>query len=79
MLPEIENRRDYVIARLAARRLQRTIRDLRTRLLRAADPMLYAAKTVELAAAESQLDAVCQQMHEWEMRGGCLSPPQPSP
>jgi len=76
MSPNIGNRKNYVVAKLAVRKLTRTIRDIRKQLLVETNPIDYYRALADAATAEAQLDDYCVQIGEWEMRGGCLGVPQ---
>ena len=51
-----KSRREFDVARFAAWKLRRTIRDLRERLMAEADPINYCSILGELAVADVQLD-----------------------
>ncbi len=73
MTSHISSRRDYVAAKLEVRRLRRTMRQIRARLLTETDPIDYYCGLVDAATAGARLDQFCVQIDQWEMRGGCLA------
>ncbi len=72
MAASISCRRDYVLVKLAARELRRTIRRFREQLQAETDPIAYYSLLADIAFAQAQLNELFSQVGEWEMRGGCL-------
>ncbi len=74
MFSQIGNHGEYVVAKLAVRKLERAMRDFRKRLLAETDPIAYYTLLTDISLAQARLDDLCTQIGEWKMRGGCLTP-----
>ncbi len=72
MPAQITTRREYVIAKLSARKQRRAIRGLYKQLLRETDPITYYSLLTDVCSAQAQLRDLYVQIIEWEERGGCL-------
>lgn len=68
MSSHIASHKQYLVAKLGVGKLERTIRDLRGQLLTKVDPIDYYSALADAATAEAQLDELCAQIGEWEMR-----------
>ncbi len=73
MSAHIENRREYVLAKVAITRLRHAIRDLHDRLPSQSDPLAYKATLIELAEVERELDHNWGLVADWKLRSGTLT------
>ncbi len=70
MPSQITSRKEYVLAKLAARKQKRIIRNISKRLLEESDPITYLALLSAAYAAQMQLLDSYAQIIGWEKRGG---------
>ncbi len=70
MPSQITSRREYVLAKLAARTQKRIIRNISKELLQETDPITYLSLLTAAYSAQMQLLDLQAQIIGWEKRGG---------
>ncbi len=71
MSSQITSRREYVLAKLAARKQRRILRNISQRLLQETDPITYLSLLTAAYSAQMQLLDLYAQIVGWEKGDGC--------